>query len=91
MKILLLDAKEFAKVEGKVFYYANYHSFNMKNYVTQTWSNGWCPVSQFKADTKGNVYGRIANELVPSGIYNGVVITTNDNTLQYRYKNAIAQ
>lgn len=90
MKVLLLDAKEFAKVDGKVFYHANYHSFNMKNYVKKTWSNGWCPVSQFKVDTDGNLYGRIANELVPSGYYNYVVIETNESILMNKYKKAIA-
>ena len=69
MKVLLLDAKEFAKVEGKVFHYTNYHSFNMKNQVGKLWSNGWCSVSQFKVDAQGNVYGRIANELIKSGYY----------------------
>lgn len=91
MNILLLDAKEFSKVEGKVFYYTNYHSFNMKNHVTHTWSNGWCPISQFKVDADGNIYGRIANELVPTQIYNNVIVTTNESTLKYKYQKAIAQ
>lgn len=90
MKVLLLDSKEFAKAEGKVFYHANYHSFNMKNYVEKVWSNGWCPVSQFKVDTEGNLYGRIANELVPSGYYNNVAIETNESILMNKYKKAIA-
>ena len=90
MDILLLDAKEFARVEGKVFYYTNYHSHNMKNKVTHIWSNGWCPVSQFKTDKNGNVYGRIANELIPTGIYNNIIVTDNSSTLNYHYKKAIA-
>lgn len=90
MKVLLLDAKEFSKVEGKVFYYTNYHSINMKKYVEKLWSNGWCPVSQFKADKNGNVYGRIANELVPSGYYNNVAIEINESILMNKYKKAIA-
>lgn len=90
MKVLLLDSKEFAKVEGKVFYRTNYYSFDMKNYVEKTWSNGWCPVSQFKVDTKGNLYGRIANELVPNGYYSNAIIETDDSVLMYRYKRAIA-
>lgn len=76
MKILLLDKKEFAKIEGKVFYKGEYHSFNMKAKVEKTWSNGWCPVSLFKVDESGNVYGRIANELVPAGYYNNVVVNS---------------
>ena len=89
MNILLLDTKEFAKVEGKVFCYTNYHSFNMKKYVAHIWSNGWCPVSQFKVDTKGNIYGRIANELIPTGIYNNIIVITNENILSNKYKKAV--
>jgi hypothetical protein len=63
----------------------------MKNHVTHIWSNGWCPVSQFKVDTEGNIYGRIANELVPVGIYNNIIVTTNESTLQYKYKKAVGQ
>ena len=91
MKVLLLDSKEFEKINGKVFYRTNYHSFNMKKYVAKLWSNGWCPVSQFKVDTEGNVYGRIANELVPSGFYNNVVIETNESILMNKYKKEMSQ
>ena len=91
MNILLLDAKEFSKVKGKVFYYTNYHSFNMNSRVAHIWSNGWCPVSQFKVDIGGNIYGRIVNELIPTGIYNNIIVTTNESTLKYKYQKAIAQ
>lgn len=91
MDILLLDAKEFSKVEGKVFYYTNYHSFNMNNRVANIWSNGWCPVSQFKVDTEGNIYGRIANEIIPTGIYSNIIVRTNENTLRRKYQKAICQ
>ena len=91
MNILLLDAKEFSKVEGKVFHYTNYHSFNMNNRVAHIWSNGWCPVSQFKVDIEGNIYGRIVNELIPTGIYNNIIVTTNENILKYKYQKAISQ
>ena len=91
MKVLLLDSKEFEKVEGKVFYYTNYHSFNMKKYVSHVWSNGWCPVSRFKVDSEGNIYGRIANELIPTGVYNNIVVSTNETMLQYRYQKAMGQ
>lgn len=89
MKIMLLDAKEFAKVEGKIFCCANY-SFNMKKYVSHVWSNGWCPVTQFKVDTKGNIYGRVENELIPTEIYSNITVTTTDTVLRYKYSKAIA-
>lgn len=90
MKVLLLDAKEFAKTEGKVFLKANYYSFFVKNKVEKIWSNGWCPISKFKVDAEGNIYGRIANELVPSGYYNNVTVETDEKVLINRYRKAIA-
>ena len=90
MKILLLDVKEFSKVEGTVFERGSY-SFNVKDKVEKIWSNGWCPVTQFKVDKDGRIYGRIANELVPSGYYNNVIITTNNKILQNRYTKALEQ
>ena len=85
MKVLLLDRREFEKIEGKIFHIANY-SFNMKKYLTHYWSNGWCPVTQFKIDAEGNVFGRIANELVPDGIYNNIAINTNNVILESNYQ-----
>lgn len=83
MKILLLDVKEFATVQGTIFERGSY-SFNMKAKVEKLWSNGWCPVTQFKVDDCGKVYGRIANELVPEDYYNNVVIETCNRTLRNR-------
>lgn len=91
MKVLLLDAKEFSKVEGKIFLITNYYSFNMKKFTSHIFSKSWCPVSQFKVDEKGNVYGRIANELMPVGMYNNVIITTNDKILNNKYKKAMVK
>lgn len=89
MKILLLDAREFAKVKGEIFLRANYYSYNMKEYTTKKFSNGWCPVSCFKFDLEGNVYGRIANELVPPAVYHNLIIETNEIMLVNKYKKAI--
>jgi hypothetical protein len=90
--VILLDAKEFNDVEGKVFHCTNYHSFNMIGVVENTWSNGWCPVSQFKLDDndKGIIYGRIANELIPEGVYSGSIVSTSDSTLRNKYVKAVA-
>ena len=90
MNILLLDAKEFEKVEGTVFLRAHY-SFNMNGLVERTWSNGWCPVTQFKASKDGQIYGRIANELVPTEVYSGCAVNAKDKILANRYNEAIAQ
>lgn len=85
MKILLLDVKEFASTQGTIFERGSY-SFNMKNKVKTLWSNGWCPVTQFKVDDCGTVYGRIANELVPTDYYNQVEIETNNRILRNKCK-----
>lgn len=42
-------------------------------------------------DTKGNIYGRIANELIPTGIYNNIIVTTNESILSNKYKKAVGQ
>lgn len=88
MKILLLDVNQFTKVEGRIFERGNY-SFNMKDKVKILWSNGWCPVTQFKVDDYGRVYGRIANELVPTSYYTNVYIEMEDKTFNNRYTKAI--
>lgn len=83
MKILLLDVKEFASTKGTIFERGSY-SFNMKTKVKTLWSNGWCPVTQFKVTDDGTVYGRIANELVPADYYNHVEVETNNRTLRIK-------
>jgi hypothetical protein len=58
----------------------------MKMKVKKLWSNGWCPVTQFKVDDYGRVYGRIANELVPVDYYNHVEVETNNRMLRTKCK-----
>lgn len=76
MKVILLDAKEYAKVEGHTFLH-ELCSFHVKKFTSAAdeWRN-WCPVSQFKVDADGQVYGRITSETVPTGVYNGTVLET---------------
>ena len=88
MKILLLDIKEFTSTQGTIFERGSY-SFNMKTKVEKLCSNGWCPVTQFKVDDCGRVYGRIANELVPAGYYNHVEIETNNRVLRNKCSKVI--
>lgn len=83
MKILLLDAKEFAEKEGKVFLILDC-SFNMRKYTVEKWSNGWCSVSRFKVDAEGTIIGRIANELIPKGIYNSVTVEVKETSRTYQ-------
>ena len=78
MKVILLDAKEYAKVEGHTFLRALY-SFKVKQHP-EAWSP-WCPVSQFKVDAAGQVYGRIQNEATPAGWYNNTALETSDARL----------
>lgn len=77
MQVLLLDANEFSKVDGKIFHSENYYSFKI--------GKDWCPISKFKVDKTGNVYGRIANELIPKGIYNNITIMTDYQILIRKY------
>ena len=83
MRVTLLDAKEYAKVKGKEFN-RQLTSYNMRKYTGRLWSNGWCPISVMKKTEDGNIYGRIANELVPTGIYNGITVTSTDKTAEKR-------
>ena len=86
MKIKLLDIKEYAEYKGREFHFQS--SFNMNNKIDHVWSNGWCPVSYFKKLIDGSVIGRISNELVPTGIYNGIVVEFNDKTFLYHCNKA---
>ena len=85
MKIILLDVREFGYVKGTIFERGSY-SFNMKMKAEKLWSNGWCPVTQFKVTDDGTIYGRIANELVPVDYYNNVSIETNNRMLRTKCK-----
>lgn len=83
MKILLLDAKEFAEKEGKTFLILDC-SFDMRNHpVKEEWANGWCPVSRFKIDAEGTICGRIANELTPKGFYNNITVEVKETSRFY--------
>lgn len=86
MKIKLLDLEEYAIYKGREFYFRS--SFNMNNKTDNVWSNGWCPVSYFKKLVDGSVIARISNELVPKGIYNGMVVECNNETFLYHYNKA---
>ena len=86
MKIKLLDIKEYAEYKGREFYFQS--SFNMNNKIDHVWSNGWCPVSYFKKLVDGSVIARISNELVPTGIYSGMVVEFNDKTFLYHCNKA---
>ena len=86
MKIKLLDIKEYAEYKGREFYFQS--SFNMNNKIDHVWSNGWCPVSYFKKLIDGSVIGKISNELVPTEIYNGMVVEFNDKTFLYHCNKA---
>ena len=81
MKIKLLDIKEYEEYEGIKFYFRC--SFNMNNKIDNVCTNGWCPVSYFKKLEDGSLIARISNELVPTGIYNGIVVECNDKTFLY--------
>jgi len=78
VKVTLVDAKEFSGIVGKQLNEVQ-HSYNMNKKNIATWSNGWCPVSKFKATSNGLFFGRIANELVPCGIYNNIEVESQLN------------
>lgn len=73
--ITLLDSAYYNVIADKVVDTTN-RSFNCNGKVDKVFSNGWCPVSEIKrCNAEGGIlYGRIRNELVPSGIYHLVQV-----------------
>lgn len=78
MKIKLLNPNDFANTKGTVLD-RQLFSFNMKQYTTKLWSNGWCPCSVLKCTDDGHLIARISGELVPPTYYENITIDIPDN------------